>query len=188
MAERQQPREGPPSAEPREQTTKEQARELKEEAKSKARELKEEASERAERWTASMGRQTESLARALRAARDSLWTEGQERMASVVGQAADQVDRMSGYLEEENPSGMLDDLADLGRHNPSAFLGSAFAMGLATGRFLRASSPNGQEHAEADGGDLAGVGASAAAPARPMSGPGTTQPAGSVPAGARRRS
>ena len=185
MAERQQPQEGRPSAEPREQV-KDQVRELKEEARSKARELKEEASERAERWATSMGRQSESLARALRAARDSLRTEGQERMASVVGQAADQVDRMSGYLEEENPSAILDDLADLGRQNPGAFLGSAFAMGLATGRFLRASSPNGHEGAQAGAGEPAGVGA--APPARPMSSPVTAQPAEPVPAGVQRRS
>jgi hypothetical protein len=120
-------------------------RHMKQDAKAAARELGREAEERADRWTTSVGRRAESLARALRVARDSLWTEGEEQMASVVGQAADHVDRMSGYLEDENPSAMLEDMAELGRRNPGAFLGSAFTLGLATGRFLRASSPDGDD-------------------------------------------
>jgi hypothetical protein len=142
MAERQQPPEERSSA----------GSNLKEMARAKAHDLEHEAVERAERWTSSVGRQAESLARALRVARDSLWTEGQEQMASVMGQAADQVDRMSGYLEDEDPSAMLDDLADLGRRSPGAFLGSAFTMGLATGRFLRASSPSGDDSQRASAG------------------------------------
>ena len=124
-------------------------RQQRAEQEATARDLQHEAEERADRWTTSLGRQAESLARALRVARDSLWTEGEERMASMAGQAADQVDRMSGYLEDEDPAAMLDDLSALGRQNPGAFLGSAFTLGLAAGRFLRASSPEGADRPSA---------------------------------------
>lgn len=114
---------------------------LEEKAKSKAHEVRDEAERQAERWTSMMGRRAESLSRALRAARDSLRNEGEERMAMVADQAADQLDRMSGYLEDENPTGMVEDFEDFGRRNPGAFLGTAFTVGLAAGRFLRASDP-----------------------------------------------
>lgn len=164
---------------------------VKEEAKAKARDLGRQAEEGAQRWASSVGRQAESLARALRVASDSLWVEGEERLASVVGDAADQVDRMSGYLEHEDPSGMLDDLADLGRRNPGAFLGSAFAMGLATGRFLRASSPNGRwrsrEHGPEESASNVGVGAATGAYTAPgASGPMST-PMPAPPEGATAR-
>ena len=170
MIERQRPPEERSSERASEQIGQEvrsRSGEMKEGVKAQARELRQEAEERAERWTSSVGHQAESLARALRVASDSLWTEGEERMASFVSQAAEQVDRMSGYFEDENPSGMIEDLEDLGRRNPGAFLGSAFAMGLAAGRFLRASTPNGRARsAEGSGrepGSRVGVGATASA-------------------------
>lgn len=106
-----------------------------------AHEAREEAERRADRWTSSMGRRAESLSRALRAAEESLRSEGEDGMAAMAAEAANQVERMSGYLEDEDPSGMLHDMADIGRTNPGAFLGTAFTVGLAAGRFLRASEP-----------------------------------------------
>ena len=117
------------------------ANEIRERAKETAQDARDAAERRAGRWAASMGQRAETLSRALRAAEDSLRGEGEESMASMAGEAADQVERMSFYLEDENPSAMLHDMADLGRRNPGAFLGAAFTIGLAAGRFLRASEP-----------------------------------------------
>ena len=158
-------------------------RRLKQDAKETARDLERKAEERADRWTTSMGRQAESLARALRVARDSLWTEGEERMATVVEQAAEQVARVSGYLEDENPSAMLDDLAELGRRNPGAFLGSAFTLGLAAGRFLRASSP---DRAEGRGAGEHPDGRAEGRSSRPESMQAHLEASAEAPAGGRR--
>lgn len=116
--------------------------EVKEETKAKARELGNEAEDRADRLTSSMGRRADSLARALGAAAETLRQEGEASMADMAGEAAEQVERVGGYLDDEDPSAMLEDFESLGQRNPGAFLGSAFAMGLAAGRFLRASRPD----------------------------------------------
>ncbi len=135
---------------------KEKARErvhdLEDEAKEKAREVKAEAERRAGRWSAAAGRRGDSLARALRAASDSLRSEGETGMADWAGRAAEQVERAAGYMEDENPSAMLHDLEDMGRDHPGGFLGGSFAAGITLGRFLRASRPSeedGQEEATA---------------------------------------
>jgi len=115
---------------------------LADEASRVADDVRDQAEERADRWTDNMGRRGAGLARALGAASDSLRGEGDEEMAELAERAAEQVERMAGYLEQENPGALLDDLSDLGRSNPAAFLGTAFAAGVLSGRVLRASSPD----------------------------------------------
>jgi hypothetical protein len=119
---------------------------LKQEVKEGARDLRHQAEDRADRWTSQMGGRADSLGRALRAAADKLGEDGERSMADMARDAAGQVERMSGYLEDESPSTMLHDFQELGRRNPAAFVGSAFALGLVAGRFLRASSPDGDGH------------------------------------------
>lgn len=118
---------------------------IKHEARSTARSMREGAEHQADRWTTSMGEHTHHLARALEAAADRLRQDGERAMADMAGEAARQVDRMGGYLEDENPSEMLEDFEDLGRDNPGVFLGSAFTVGLMAGRLLRASRSNGHD-------------------------------------------
>lgn len=128
------------------------AAELKEGARGKARDTKaavkatvedarEGAEKRVDRWTETMGERVEHFAGALRAASDSLSSQGEKALAGIADDAAEQVTRVGGYLETEDSSAMMADLLDMGRRNPGAFLGSALAVGLAAGRFLRASSP-----------------------------------------------
>lgn len=119
------------------------AAEVKEDVKERVRGAREEAEARADHWTTSMGGRADSLGRALRAAADRLREDGESSMADMAGDAASQVERMSGYLEDESPGDMLDDFEELGRRNPGAFVGSAFALGVVAGRFLRASRPDG---------------------------------------------
>lgn len=121
------------------------AAEVKEEVKERVRGVREEAETRADHWTTSVGGRADSLGRALRAAADRLREDGESSMADMAGDAASQVERMSGYLEDERPRDMLDDFEDLGRRNPGAFVGSAFALGLVAGRFLRASRTQGED-------------------------------------------
>jgi hypothetical protein len=127
------------------QQAQDKAHEVKEEAKERARDARHEAEARADHWTTSMGERADSVGRALRAAADRLRDEGETSMADMARDAASQVERMSGYLEDESPRDMLDDFEELGRKNPGAFVGSAFAVGLAAGRFLRASRSSGHD-------------------------------------------
>lgn len=125
---------------------------IRDEARKVADSVKDEVEDRAERWSDTLGRRGESLARALHSASDTLRDEGEGGLADLADRAARHVHRMGRYLEDENPSGMMDDLEDTGRSNPAAFLGIAFAAGVLGGRLLRASSPaNGAAGGEADG-------------------------------------
>ena len=116
-------------------------RDAQDSVREKARELKDTATERADRWTTAIGQQVECLTRAMRAAGDSLEGDGERRMAAWSRQAADQVERAASYLEEEDPRSMLEDLEQLARSNPTAFVSTTFAAGLILGRFLRSSAP-----------------------------------------------
>jgi len=57
--------------------------------------------------------------------------------AQYVHQAADQVDRFSGYLQNREPRQIMYDAESWARRNPALFLGSAFALGLLASRFLK---------------------------------------------------
>src|SRR5262249_14241796 len=63
--------------------------------------------------------------------------------APYVNQAAEQIDRFSGYLRSHEPREIIEDAEGWARRNPAVFLGSAFALGLLASRFLK-SGMNGQ--------------------------------------------
>jgi len=117
--------------------------ELADEASQVARDLRDEAESQADRWTRDLGKRGAGLARALESASATLRDEGDHRMAELADRAAEQVERMAGYLEQEDPRSLMDDLERLGRSNPAAFLGTAFAAGVMGGRFFRASGSEG---------------------------------------------
>ena len=71
--------------------------------------------------------------------------------AQYIHQAADQVDRFSGYLRNREPQQIMSDAENWARRNPALVLGGAFALGLLASRFLKSgmrgrseqnSSPN----------------------------------------------
>ena len=57
--------------------------------------------------------------------------------AQYVNQAADQIDRFSGYLQNHEPRQLVSDAERWARRNPVLFLGGAFALGLLASRFLK---------------------------------------------------
>jgi uncharacterized membrane protein YdfJ with MMPL/SSD domain len=57
--------------------------------------------------------------------------------AQYVNQAADQIDRFSGYLQHHEPRQLVSDAESWARRNPALFLGGAFALGLLASRFLK---------------------------------------------------
>lgn len=132
---------------------KEQGRQTAEQAKQKAEDLrakgheavekvKREAEDQVDRRTSQMADGLHSIVSALHTAAEQLAGEGQEWMADYTRQAARQVDRVSGYLEDEDAPAMMADLEDMARSRPGTFVGTTFAAGLAMGRFLRSSQPS----------------------------------------------
>jgi hypothetical protein len=53
-----------------------------------------------------------------------------------------QVEKVSGYLEQQDLRGLMNDLESFARRNPAIFLGGAFALGILAARFLKSSNPN----------------------------------------------
>jgi hypothetical protein len=57
--------------------------------------------------------------------------------AQYVHQAAEQVDRFSGYLQHHDARDIMYDAENWARRNPALVLGGAFALGLLASRFLK---------------------------------------------------
>src|SRR5215217_3478282 len=54
--------------------------------------------------------------------------------------AAEQAERLSGYLSERDANELLREVEDFARNRPAVFLGGAFAIGIAAARFLKSSA------------------------------------------------
>lgn len=69
-----------------------------------------------------------------------------------------QVEKLSGYLERQDLRGLMSDLEGFARRNPAVFLGGAFALGILAARFLKSSTPGGNQALmrTSDIGDLSG--------------------------------
>lgn len=65
----------------------------------------------------------------------------QPMLGEYANRAAHQVDRLSGYLEENDIEDMVFEVERFARRQPAIFLGSAFTLGLLAVRFLKSSAP-----------------------------------------------
>lgn len=88
-----------------------------------------------------------TVADSLRQVGDNLQTGGEEnQIANLTAKygtsLADQVEKLSGYLDNKDLRGMMRDLETFARRNPAVFLGGAFALGFLAVRFLKSSNPN----------------------------------------------
>ncbi|HEY9420468.1 MAG TPA: hypothetical protein VIW92_03555 [Thermoanaerobaculia bacterium] len=84
-----------------------------------------------------------SLAGALREAANKL-NEGEQSgdFGRYADQAAQQVDKLSTYLRDNDLRGFVRDTENFARRRPDLFLGTTFLAGLMVARFLKASSTN----------------------------------------------
>ncbi|HEX6070162.1 MAG TPA: hypothetical protein VFZ18_10060, partial [Longimicrobiaceae bacterium] len=89
----------------------------------------------------------DALAAAFRAAGDSLRDRHEDRLGHLTDELAEQVERFSGYLRDNDMRGLMGDLEDVARRNPTGFLGSTLTAGLMAGRFLRASGGDSRDDA-----------------------------------------
>lgn len=81
-----------------------------------------------------------SVAQAFRTTSNELRNQDNGMIAQYTEKMADQVDRISGYLEERDVEQLLGDAENFARRQPELFLGGAFVLGLLVGRFIKSSS------------------------------------------------
>ena len=114
---------------------------------------------------------------ALRETGQQLRKQGQGPVAEYADKAADQVERFSGYLRENDVDQLLDEARGFARRRPALYLGSAVALGFFATRFLKSSS---QEGSMGNGSSAAPVATSTATVTYGTEEPATALPPGSI--------
>ena len=120
---------------------------IKAEAQSFASAAQQRVKAEAQRGTQVGAKTLGDFANAVRRAGDELAGSDQSPASHLVQQAADGLESLSRNLADKDPGDLLNAVRDFGRRNPAAFIGGAVLVGLAIGRFARASEP----HAETGG-------------------------------------
>jgi len=116
---------------------------LKHEAQSFANAAQNRARAEAQRGTQAATKTLGDFANAVRRAGDELEQHDQSPASRLVRQAADGLESLSRNLADKEPGDLLNAVRDFGRKNPAAFIGGAVLVGLALGRFARASERSG---------------------------------------------
>lgn len=116
---------------------------LKAEAKSFAHVAQDRVQAEAKRGTQAATKTLGDFANAVRRAGDDLDQNDQTPASRLVRQAADGLESLSRNLADKEPGDLMNAVRDFGRKNPAAFIGGAILVGLAIGRFARASEPAG---------------------------------------------
>lgn len=91
------------------------------------------------------GQQAQSLASSLRDTATQMRMEGdpqKQRFAGVAESGAERLDRAGQYLTDASADELLHKLEDFGRQQPLLIAGAGLLLGIAAGRFLKASSNN----------------------------------------------
>jgi ElaB/YqjD/DUF883 family membrane-anchored ribosome-binding protein len=115
-------------------TAQEKAVELKQQGKSKL-------GATLDQRTNEAGVQARKMAQALRRSGEELSNEGNgQHVAGLAEGAADQIERLGGYLERTSGDELVRDVEDFARRRPWMIAGMGLVAGLAASRFLKASS------------------------------------------------
>jgi len=95
-----------------------------------------------ERATANLG----TLAGAVRGMTRQLRDNDQARLADYVTRAADELDRWSSRIKDQDLDGAVRDVQSFARRRPAVFIGVAFGAGLLVARFLKSSGDDDEPH------------------------------------------
>ena len=158
---------------------KQQSQQVAQQARQQANQLANRGSEQAKSQLATQKDQAverlSPIKSALQESAHQLRNQGQDSVAQYADRAAEQVERFSGYLRENDVDQLLEEARNFARSRPALFLGGAAALGFLGTRFLKSSS---EEAASA--GD--GSGATPAATTSPAAVTyGTEEPATALP-------
>jgi hypothetical protein len=113
--------------------------EIKSTAQSAAREAQEAGLDFLHQQKEVISQRVHQYSGALRAASDRLSSEEGNVLAQPAQKWAEQLERMSTYLRDKEPSEFLDDLETFARRKPEVLFGGLFVLGFAAARFLKAS-------------------------------------------------
>ncbi len=91
-----------------------------------------------------------AVAHALRETSTQMRSTDQAAIGEYTTKAADQVERLSGFLRDRDVSDILHEAEQFARRQPAAFLGGAFVLGLLGARFLKSSRPATQGYSPQD--------------------------------------
>jgi hypothetical protein len=81
-----------------------------------------------------------NVAQAVRQSTQQLRDQQHETIAQYVEKAADQLERFSANLRNRNVTDIVDEVQRFARRQPAVFIGSAFALGVLSARFLKSSA------------------------------------------------
>ncbi|HKH64215.1 MAG TPA: hypothetical protein VKA35_02000 [Solirubrobacterales bacterium] len=122
------------------------AQEVAGQAQEKAREAAGKAQEgvrqQIDQRSTEAGERVAGTAQDLRSVGEELRKQGKDAPAKLADRAAEQTERVGGYLKDNGPDKMLEDVEDFGRRRPWAVLAGGVAVGVVAARFLKASSRN----------------------------------------------
>jgi hypothetical protein len=122
----------------------EKAQDVAGQAQEKAREAAGKAQENVrqqiDQRSTEAGERVSSTAQDLRSVGEELRKQGKDGPAKLADRAAEQTERVGGYLKDNGPDKMLEDVEDFGRQRPWAVLAGGIAVGVVAARFLKASS------------------------------------------------
>jgi hypothetical protein len=82
---------------------------------------------------------------------DQLSEQDNSRGAQLATQAADQAEKVGGYLRDSDADRLLHDAEDFGRRQPWLVLGGGVILGIAAARLLKASSQKRYEAGSSNG-------------------------------------
>lgn len=124
--------------------TQDKAQEVAGQAQEKAREAAGKAQEsvrqQIDQRSTEAGERVAGTAQDLRSVGEELRKQGKDGPAKLADRAAEQTERVGGYLKDNGPDKMLEDAEDFGRERPWAVLAGGIAVGVLAARFLKASS------------------------------------------------
>ena len=80
---------------------------------------------------------------AVRSATEGLRENGQTGLAGYVTRGADEIDRWTSKLRDQDVAETVRELQDFARRKPAIFLGVAFGAGVLAARFFKSSGPGG---------------------------------------------
>ena len=75
----------------------------------------------------------------------------QPMIADVASTAADQAERLAGFLRETDAREIVANVQDVARRQPLLFVGGAFVLGLAASRFIKAAAGGNQQTSQGTG-------------------------------------
>jgi hypothetical protein len=116
------------------------AGQAQERAQEAAGQAKDRIREQVDQRSTQAGEQVTGAAGDVRTVADELRKQGRDGPARYAERAADQGERLGGYLTKSDGDTILRDVEDFGRQRPWAVVAGAFAIGFAASRLLKASS------------------------------------------------